>query len=188
MKLIDILVRDLPKRGGWPIGVSKIEQSSEGRLFDYSDLERPYLFGEMVFDLADDWNDDLGVTREQYEAALAASKPEWDGEITPPVGADVEVLNSVTGRWYPVRMVYSSGRNAAWIELDGSGNIDSSSSSLTQFRPIRSESDKKRDEVEKGIADALFKDGDFDWKESLRLATFVYGAISNNEIPHIRIE
>lgn len=44
-------------------------------------------------------------------------------------------------------MVYSSGRNTAWLELNRDGNIDSSSSSLMQFRPIRSEADKKRDEA-----------------------------------------
>ncbi|EKS6455952.1 hypothetical protein MKU79_000381 [Enterobacter hormaechei] len=76
-----------------------------------------------------------------------AYRAEWDGEGFPPVGAVVEAFNSVTGRWYPVLMVYSSGRNTAWLELNRDGNIDSSSSSLIQFRPIRSEADKKRDEA-----------------------------------------
>lgn len=48
--------------------------------------------------------------------------------------------------------------------------------------------DAKRDSAQKAIANALFNDGDMDTAESLRLATFVYGAISRNEIPGICIE
>lgn len=34
MKLIDLLVQELPKRGGWPAGVDAVEQDSEGQLFE----------------------------------------------------------------------------------------------------------------------------------------------------------
>ncbi|EKK4014431.1 hypothetical protein PNF50_002143 [Cronobacter sakazakii] len=68
MKLIDLLVQELPKRGGWPDGVSFLEQYTDGSLFcgdTYQSLIR--------FDRVDDFGYD-GVTREQYEAALAASQ------------------------------------------------------------------------------------------------------------------
>ena len=122
------------------------------------------------------------VRREQYEAALAASKTEWDGEGLPPVGAEVEAFNSVTDRWYPVRIVYSSGRNSAWIELDSNGNIDSSSSSLMRFRPIRSVEDKKRDEIIEALKEGLgHAHGLYDLMQ-------IYHLLSNGKIPYIRID
>ncbi|ECE6548836.1 TPA: hypothetical protein PP061_004289 [Salmonella bongori] len=75
MKLIDILVRDLPNLGGWPFGVYSIGQSSDGDLYDSVDMTRDYLFDGRLFNLASDWVDAV-VNVEQYEAALAASKPE----------------------------------------------------------------------------------------------------------------
>lgn len=69
MKLIDILVRELPKRGGWPDGVGMVEQGDDGGLFapvtDYC--------SKFEMELADDWLGET-ITREQYEAALAATK------------------------------------------------------------------------------------------------------------------
>jgi len=111
-----------------------------------------------------------------------AYRAEWDGEGFPPVGAVVEAFNSVTGRWYPVLMVYSSGRNTAWLELNRDGNIDSSSSSLMQFRPIRSEADKKRDEAIDEITRVM---GVFAVKE---VGKDIYDAIAAGKIPHIRID
>lgn len=109
-------------------------------------------------------------------------RAEWDGEEFPPVGAVVEAFNSVTGRWYPVLMVYSSGRNTAWLELNRDGNIDSSSSSLMQFRPIRSEEDKKRDEIISALKEGLgHAHGLYDLMQ-------IYHLLNNGKIPHIRID
>lgn len=33
MKLIDLLVQELPKRGGWPDGVSRIHQDHDGEIY-----------------------------------------------------------------------------------------------------------------------------------------------------------
>lgn len=74
MKLIDILVRELPKRGGWPEGAEKATSHShipgvhfwdyDGLRVDYSDLTTRELGCEEV-------------TREQYEAELAAKNEGW---------------------------------------------------------------------------------------------------------------
>lgn len=69
MKLIDLLVKELPHRGGWPKGVDAVEQDCEGELFEkYSD----YCSG-FKLEKCDDWITDV-VTKQQYESALAASK------------------------------------------------------------------------------------------------------------------
>lgn len=86
MKLIDLLVKELPNRGGWPVNISYIaqdegsatwgfrykpERDSDGEWMDTS--ESGY---EMRIDrigAADDCNTSV-VSRKQYESALAASK------------------------------------------------------------------------------------------------------------------
>ncbi len=101
MKLIEILVRELsnPSIGGWPSDTGSIEQGASGRLFDPEKPSRPYLFDERTFEAAEDFQD-ASVTREEYEAALAASKEmlvnkpvEWDGLGLPPVSYLNSVLN-----------------------------------------------------------------------------------------------
>lgn len=74
MKLIDILVDELPKRGGWPEGAAKSASYShipgvhfwdgDGFRVDCSDLTTRSLGCEKV-------------TREQYEAAMAAKNDGW---------------------------------------------------------------------------------------------------------------
>lgn len=88
MKLIDLLVQELPKRGGWPDGAeiavqdadSQICFSSHGDVYankcqtdwyggDWGDGDWSNPFIDTI---ADDRNECI-VTRNQYESALAAS-------------------------------------------------------------------------------------------------------------------
>lgn len=64
--LLQILVEELPKRGGWPEGTTRISQGAVTGCI-YADGHRG-LFRHNVYG-----GDDC-VTRDQYEAALAASK------------------------------------------------------------------------------------------------------------------
>lgn len=106
VKLIDILVRELPKRGGWPEGAVECVRFVDEATIDF-------------YDEHGNWPDDCSLTygpiakaicitptepcqREsvtlvEYESALAASKPEWDGEGLPPVGCRVEA--NYGGEW-----------------------------------------------------------------------------------------
>lgn len=190
MKLIDVLVRELPKYGGWPVGVGDIEMLSDGTIYFDGD-EAPDSFkltqcedGWSRLKSARDYSN--AVTREQYEAALAASKTEWDGYGLPPVGVECE-FKANDGSW-GIGTVLCVGKNRIFWLCHEDGDEYTSEVSPREFRPIRSEADKKKEDVEKSIADALFRDGDFAYVEALRLSTFVYGAISRNEIPHIRID
>lgn len=195
MKLIDILVQELDKLGGWPDGVNDIEMLEDGSIFFDGDL------GPEDFKLpqcSDGWNRfkssrdyTNSVTREQYEAALAASKTEWNGEGLPPVGCECEYETNGYGiKKVRVECITMDGIAFTWLGEDPRfrGLDCINTSQAHRFRPIRSEADKKKEAVEKAIADALLKDGDFDHEEALRLSTFVYGAISRNDIPHIRID
>ena len=93
MKLIDLLVQELPKRGGWPDGVSEIGQDYDGELMFYG---RGNIRTGIYLTLSSDHrniyrHDGDKVTKDRYESALAASqKPSWNGEGLPPVGCERE--------------------------------------------------------------------------------------------------
>lgn len=179
MKLIDVLVEELPKRGGCPEGANFIAQDEGGATWSF--INKP------AKDEDDEWMDDsetnyhklLGhlpkasdyrtaiITREQYEAALAAKNdendlnecigqdaaPVWNGEgVTPPVGCTCE--RSWAGdEWQPCKILFASGQIVV-VKLKESGREDAYNIGDVAFRPtrpIRSESDRKRDEAVKAI-------------------------------------
>lgn len=144
MKLIDLLVQELPKRGGWPEGVYVIEQDSEGDLFE---MESEYK-SDFRLRMVDDWLTEE-VTREQYEAALAAAQqPVWNGEGLPPVGTICEYRTSSKGN-LPVRIECVTQDGVAFTWLGGDDQykgLDCVSAFYAAkfFKPIRSEEDNKR--------------------------------------------
>ena len=101
MTLLELLRQELPKRGGWPEGVDRINQGWDGRLEKYGEDGESYDFGmETIFPLTTDHRvkskcvHECGanfVTREQYEVTG------WDGIGLPPVGMKVEWLSDKYG-------------------------------------------------------------------------------------------
>lgn len=190
VKLIEFLISKDCEGWKWPNGIAKAVVLDGGRIvsFFYNDNLPPALSETLIAPRI--FVEHECVTLEQYEAALAARKPEWDGVGLPPSGVEFEYLRgdfgADEGRWVKCTMKYA-GEKFCIVHLDGEGESWLKHEG-TKIRPIRSEADKKKEEVEKSIADALFNDGDFAYVEALRLSTFVYEAISRNEIPHIRID
>lgn len=83
MKLIDLLVKELPRRGGWPDGALNSTQDKDGEVC-FSECATPvfclvawhdgdWIGNEFITITASDYDTAI-ITREQYEAALAASK------------------------------------------------------------------------------------------------------------------
>ena len=123
MKLIDILVEELPKRGGWPEGAARLAQDPDGDIQMLSN-RHAYLVsvgctGDGRIDcygqyaarklepLASDYATAI-ITREQYEAALAAKNDgwiDWAGGECPPVSTntvvDVKFKNGNVQSGYP---------------------------------------------------------------------------------------
>lgn len=94
MKLIDLLVKELPQQGGWPAGVDAVRQNCKGQLFEiYSDY-----CSDFKLEKCDDWITDV-VTKQQYEASLAASEGwiEWRGGDCP---VDSDAIVEVRFRWH----------------------------------------------------------------------------------------
>ncbi|MDK1685987.1 hypothetical protein QMT05_03160 [Cronobacter malonaticus] len=197
MKLIDLLVQELPKRGGWPEGVAAMAQDFDGDVQNYADTIDIKLgtyasgssrihgsYSLRKIKAAEDRRNAF-VTREQYEAALAAAQqPVWDGEGLPPVGCRIEAFSG--GEWVEAIVTYNEppechGDAAAWKEVLAFDCKTTRPFWTDEFRPIRSEADKRRDEA---IA-ALKK-----LKSQLvgELAGYLYDEIAAGKIPHIRIE
>ncbi|HCR1961854.1 TPA: hypothetical protein ONC42_000502 [Enterobacter kobei] len=178
MKLIDILVERLPALGGWPID---------------SDDERALLSslpgvswglnggGYYAFRGPND-----SITYQQYESARVASKPEWDGVGLPPVGTECEYSLNAGRTWFKCKIdyvlgtqglimladVYEGGQFVGFAEYDGK----------LKFRPIRSEEDKKRDEIIEALKEGLgHAHGLYDLMQ-------IYHLLNNGKIPHIRID
>lgn len=96
MKLIDILVRELPKRGGWPIESNGCRQFPDGEVCFSNVGKKPDFYTECATDVDLVWRKTVTphVSREQYESALAAKNEGWiewgGGEC--PVPGDTEIL------------------------------------------------------------------------------------------------
>lgn len=202
MKLIDILVQELPERGGWIKGHYQCAQDKSGEVCFYTEgkihLIRYGMWsipndseathdGEsrVVTSLADDYAETI-ITREQYEAALAASKPKWDGVGLPPVGCRVEYTCKQpdlghpaieAGKWYGGTII-AYYDECVWTSDNGIRHL-----SNTIFRPMQSEEGKKR----YAAIEALFEILDAGVSTS-QDSIDIYDAIAAGKIPHIRID
>lgn len=205
MKLIDILVQELPKHGGWIKGHYQCAQDKSGEVCFYTKgkihLIRYGMWsipcgseathdGEsrVVTSLADDYAETI-ITREQYEAALAASKPEWDGEGLPPVGCECMVRGEIgDDGWYECKVIahtFFDGYNCAVFQTESTVSC----SSEGNFRPIRSEADKKKEEAIKAIFDTLAQYDNLKGCHTYEgKADYMFSAIAAGKIPHISID
>ncbi|EPE3984801.1 hypothetical protein ACSIFQ_004712 [Enterobacter hormaechei] len=182
MKLIDVLVDELPKRGGWPGAIHALAQNSSGYVYQPGGFEYIYRL-----ELADDWMN-TEVTCEKYFDALIALKPVWDGEGLPPVGCECEYKDTGTGEWMPVEIKYLSSQIIVFsgrirfresaVEISKDVVIDN-----PQFRPIRSEADKKRDAAISAIDAACLL-----VRDASKTAKAIYDAIAAGDIPGVKIE
>lgn len=200
MKLIDLLVQELPKRGGWPEGAeiavqdadSQICFSSHGDV--YANKSQTDWYGgdwgngdwsnPFIDTITDDRHECI-VTRDQYESALAASKkPAWNGEGLPPSGVECEArLRCNDGEWFFFRCVgVDCGVAFGWAGKDavtlGKGSYE--------FRPLRTEAERKRDIAVKVIKGLLM----FDYGDDPRVndATFIYDTIAAGKIPGVKLD
>lgn len=198
MTLLELLVKELPGRGGWPEGADYVVQDCDGS-FDIkfgSGYGYPRLDGRGVWmnDLRIDWGIDTDesyirdveilasdaptiiITREQYEAAIAAQHPVWDGEGLPPVGVECEIRK--ISEWMKVTISFISEVHTVF-KTPG-GTEDCQKTCNLQFRPIRTEAERKREQV----VDGLLSLG-----TSLRPATasIIYDAIAAGKIPGVEL-
>ncbi|HDT4928238.1 TPA: hypothetical protein QHR04_002189 [Enterobacter kobei] len=177
MKLIEFLISESKKGWEWPGAIVKATSTKGGRgvnfYFDYA--FPPILSNTLIAPVPFSCSE--LVTREQYESALAASKPEWNGEGIPPVGTVCEYTKqSLTVKeWTECTIDYVGSsfivyRDCYGVELTGiKGDI--------KFRPVRSEADKKKEEAVFAIAE-LCRDS----ASNGHSAELIYDAIKSGKI------
>ena len=191
MKLIDLLVQELPKRGGWPEGAVCATQDKDGEVC-FSEGETPE-FGLMTWHDGD-WcgnefhtitatdYDTAIITCAQYESALASSqKQAWNGEGVPPVGCECEC--QFLDAWHVCKVLFVGAEVIVGV-IDGTESAISVNH--TKFRPFQSEAERKREAAVKVIKGLLI----FDYGDDPRVndATFIYDAIAAGKIPGVKLD
>ncbi|EKT7902246.1 hypothetical protein P4R16_003195 [Klebsiella oxytoca] len=195
MTLLEILLRELPKRGGWPDKYNVAH--TDGGLF------KIVFAGPNLLNFAAPWsegvdisNGDTLITREQYEAALAAVETEWNGEGLPPVGCECELSNSVEFYTHSGSTDFDEGTHVVVggavnfglgdfvaVKIKGTNCITDINPCF--LRPIRSEADRKRDEILSSLEVHLVQAyADNSGKTTER---YLYDAIEAGKIPHLKI-
>lgn len=181
-ELLERLVSDLPGLGGWPKWADEcilhrgsckaMFYDGAGRFQDYPSFPDIKFKEEALVERI--------VYREMYEAALAASNPEWDGEGLPPMGCEFEFRTNVNSSWKRGVMCVVDYTNPFNAVVDDQCGIYRTHE--LEFRPIRSEADKKRDEAIDTM-EAIFIEATANGANGQRAVfTAVYDAIKSGKI------
>lgn len=189
MKLIDLLVQELPKRGGWPDGVSRIHQDHDGEIYAWTgqscklwfkvdiiaDNCRPYGLDESIESM---------VTRKQYEFALAASqKPSWNGEDLPPVGCECE-CHVDEGIIHCVVVGYDFDGKAVVMRNVPARKYFSIQANSGRIKPLRTEAERKRD----AAVEAMQREADEGDNWIYSEYEIIYDAIAAGKIPVVKLD
>lgn len=187
MDLLELLMQKLPESRGWPKeAVHCIYHEHKGGVTFYGAEGDMVKNGVGFIDLCIPDVRTAEVTREQYEAALTARKPEWNGEGLPPVGCRIEYTCKQpdtghpaieAGKWYGGTIIAYYGEGV-WTSDNGIRHL-----SNTIFRPLHSEEYNKR----YAAIEALFEILD-DGVSTSQDSIDIYEAIAAGKIPHIRID
>lgn len=214
MKLIDLLVEELPKRGGWPDGAVCVVQSIvDGEIYFYDRQYdgngcMPKMKGKILLPISDDvitGFDGLNpvITRAQYESALAASSPrpgsllqygssgdEWDGVGLPPVGCECQIILTAIGGDGDLgecEILFVGNEILVWRQKSTLAE-GSGVHRHIKCRPIRSEANNIRKEtidfMDKRFKEVLAAGS----TEAMAIFATVYDTIAAGEITGIRIE
>lgn len=215
MKLIDLLVKELPKRGGWPDGALSITQDNDGSLcvWDTNDPHYDglswkhhtgnslvyYWHGINAVPLSCDHRESI-VTYWQYKSAIAASqKPAWNGDGLPPVGEKVEFfINPKFGYrndWIPAagtemevvaHKKTTDGNDVAVCYWDEGGAGRSCCLVPESLKPLRTEAERKHEAVLESIC-AVLEMAAQDYKREDE-AKLIYEAIAAGKIPGVKLD
>lgn len=184
MRLIDLLVQELPSRGGWPEGVNEIGQDYDGELMFYG---RGNARTRIYLPLSSDHRDMCchngdKVTKDRYESALAASQnPAWNGDGVPPVGCECEC--QFLDAWHVCKVLFVGAEVIVGV-IDGSERAFSVNH--TKFRPLRTESERKHEDVLESICAVLeMVAQDYKHEDEAKL---IYEAIAAGKIPGVKLE
>lgn len=197
MTLLELLVKELHKYGGWPDGAVECVRYVDEATIDFYDEDGNWdddcslTYGAIAVELVRKKVvscENERVTLDEYESALAASqKVEWSGDGLPPVGCECEArYREVDGaEWFFFRCVgVDCGVAFGWAGKEavaiGKGSYE--------FRPLRTEADKKRDAAAKEMARHANDDENRMFDAGLRNCLSIYDAIAAGKIPGVKLD
>lgn len=201
MTLLELLLQELPKRGGWPEEALTIAQDIGGAIYGYK-CNKPYTSGGMWRSvsgkgllsssilrdagLADDRMDSF-VTREQYEAAL--QQPVWNGEGLPPVGCKFEYgshRTAATCLGVGFDMVFAWKGNPLGEDYE-EFMISIKDSS---FHAPRTDAERKREAFGNALYQAINWNSKGEYPSDSRLEDYrkAYDAIEAGKIPGVKLD
>lgn len=198
MKLIDILVKELPDLGGWPEGAQVCAQDSDGELCFFTGPEIHRRANNMVWAVpegsyvgvvkrqifitkADDMRSKI-VYRGQYDIALALyNSTPWNGEGIPPTGCICE-REAGGGKWVKCKIVYAS-KHYVVHQLVESGEEFAVPPGVFKFRKNRTTEEEKRELAATAMASAPKPCGHAIYPICLE----IYEAIAAGKIPGVQL-
>lgn len=203
MKLVDLLVKELPKRGGWKENWVVVTQDADGYFccwryddpkcngFRWTHRTGKGLVGYWRVDndndvvLSCDSAESI-VTRNQYESALAASqKPEWNGEGLPPAGCECE-CHVDEGVIHCIVVGYDFDGKAVVMRNVPARKYFSIQANSGRIKPLRTEADRKREvAIEAILSDMRTIPCDLDLRDEVAV---IYDAIAAGKIPGVKLE
>lgn len=208
MKLIDSLTQKLPNLGGWPEGADECYWHCGFSVLNfYHDgmyVQSPAIKTEGLIYAGDENGE--SVSKEEYEAALAASKAEWNGEGLPPVGFECELLNAVEFYTHSGSTDFDEGTTVVvggtvnfglgdFVAVKVKGTNCITDINPCFLRPIRPEADKKREKGVVALATADPKVAPFAYGEKMSNGELIgsawydlYDAIAAGKVPGIKLE
>lgn len=199
MKLIDLLVKELPKRGGWPEGA---ERCRVGNFYGdsitvdfsfpkgYSDgFDVPFQYAVTIPTSARHGGKETDycmITRDLYESALALSqKPAWNGEGVPPVGCECEI--SFYGKSLgQCEVLFVGDSLIVWKQKSSQQEVSGHHGHMN-FRPLRTEAERKRDAAIEAI-EWYMPEFITDTPNEFYHAKKIYDAIAAGKIPGVKLD
>lgn len=168
---------------GAPDWATVLFGSNDEDVFGYAEKwekDARYVYGRHVEGRLEGWLNS-GVVLAQRQPVES-----WNGAGLPPVCIDIEYRHkgadnwSYTG-WLTGRVVWFG--NAEFCVVNSYGKAKVANIGEWDFRPLRTEADKKRDEACRVISHIIDEDRNFQFD-----AKKIYDAIASGKIPGVKLE
>lgn len=197
MKLIDFLVQELPKRGGWPEGAAECCWfRSEKNLYFYDENgDAPEGFYN---DSSYDFNLEgvhykattqgvQEIPKSEYEEALTKAKMvQWDGKGLPPVGSIVQGLPfDALSYEKPFMFTIDVIHDGCFIGEAMAGGKVYGEFSNWKISPIQTEVERKREQIIKEMTSHV---SNFNKTDVVHALTEIYDAITAGKIKGLKVE
>ena len=213
MKLIDLLVQELPKRGGWPNGANYAVQDTDGTVkfaktltylhylagewrsnengHDWIHRDKPFE-GNFVTEWTADDNHSAVISMARYECEISKketgkqSADKWNGEGLPPVGMHCEIADP------DGVLMYGQGESGEVIAHVENTAVIRMSYGLGCFearflQPSNSEAERKRNAAIEAI-DWFMPECIPDTPNEFYHAKKIYDAIAAGKIPGVKLD